>query len=230
MFGPTPNERMIPHHVLAFEQHGDAVAPRRILRVEHRHQPLRDGRSGRGKRNGADDRQDREQPEVLDHQQHRRRSARADPGHARRGQCDRQEQRRHHERRPRLLAGSKSSFASGDADDQHQQTRIGHVVTERALRTLIQLIVVEQAVLKDAEGGGRRADRHDHASASSSARRAVRRAGRLTGTIRKSASCLQSAKLRRGSSGERCRQQRPAGVGQQRPEERAAPRPARGGR
>ena len=41
--------------------------------------------------------------------------------------------------------------ASASADDQHQQPGVGHVVAERALRPLTELVVVEDAVLNDAE-------------------------------------------------------------------------------
>ncbi len=47
------------------------------------------------------------------------------------------------------------------ADDQHQQPRVGHVVAERALRTLAQVVVVQDAVLDDADGRARRRARHD---------------------------------------------------------------------
>ena len=39
--------------------------------------------------------------------------------------CDRQEQRRHHERRPGLLARVEQRFASAMPDDEHQQAGIG---------------------------------------------------------------------------------------------------------
>ena len=52
-----------------------------------------------------------------------------------------------HVRSPR----PNSTRAIAIADDEHQQPRVGHVVAERALRPLAEVVVVQDAVLHDAE-------------------------------------------------------------------------------
>ena len=98
---------------------------------------------------------DREQPEVLQREQQRGRGAHADGRAAREGQRDRHGQRRHDERRPGAFAAPEQHARERDADHEHQQPRVGHVVAERALRPLAEVVVVQDAVLDDAEGGAR---------------------------------------------------------------------------
>ena len=160
---------MRANHVLAFAQHGEPIAIGRIaadrtIEMNRCRDPARRGR----KEDRGDDRKHREQPEVFQRQQQRRCGARADRRIPGEGQRDGDGERRHDERGPRPIALAEQDARQGDADDQHQQSGVGHAVAERALRPLAELVVVQDAVLEDAErrAGGCAAD--DHASAASS--------------------------------------------------------------
>ena len=71
---------------------------------------------------------------------------------------ERDDERRHDQRRPDPIARPEDQARRGGAEHQHQRARVGHVVRERALGPLPQAVVVQHAVLNDAEGGAGRAD------------------------------------------------------------------------
>ena len=52
-------------------------------------------------------------------------------------------ERGHDDRGPGAMTRIEQQAADGGADDQHQQTRVGHVVAHRALRPLSEVVVVE---------------------------------------------------------------------------------------
>ena len=86
---------------------------------------------------------------------------RADP----RAAGERQRQRDHQggkdERCPHAVVGLEQQPGSGQADHQHQQPRVGHVVAHRSLRSLTEVVVLENAVLHDTEHRGARTDGDD---------------------------------------------------------------------
>ena len=199
---------------------------RRIVQVEDRREALRD-RAGRRPR--------RRPPRRSAGSASRRKSfsanssaaagADADRGAAREGQRrPRRPAPACTQRRPHPIAAAEQDPRERDADDEHQQARVRHLVAERALRPLAQVVVVQDAVLHDAE---RRADapRSDITTVSSVCRgvpvdEAGRRAARA-GTAR--AACSRP-RLARGSGENAADTSVIAAVGEQRPEKRAAPR------
>ena len=98
----------------------------------------------------------------LQAEQQRHRRAGADPGAAAERQRQRDDQRRHHQRRPRPLARAEHHARQRRAHHQHQHAGVGHVVGERALRPLAQVVVVQHRVLDDAVGGAGGADGDHH--------------------------------------------------------------------
>ena len=103
----------------------------------------------------------------------------ADPGAARERQSQRDDQRRQH-RPPTAIAGVEEQPRQAGADDQHQRTGVRHPVRQRALQPPPEVVVVEDAVLDDADERARGADGDDHGQTCRRARRARsrRRPGR----------------------------------------------------
>ena len=66
-------------------------------------------------------------------------------------QRQRDQQRRHDQRRPDAIVRGEHDARGGGARDQHQQARVGHVVPEHALRPPAEVVELEDRVLDDAE-------------------------------------------------------------------------------
>ena len=116
------------------------------------------------KKSGGDDRQHRQQPEILQSEEQQRRGrARADRGAAREGHDDRDRERRHDGGGPdAIVLAAEEDARQGHAEHEHQQPRVRHVVPERALRALAQVVVVQDRVLKNAERRAGRGKRQNH--------------------------------------------------------------------
>ena len=215
--GSDADDRMRANHPRPFAQHGDTVAARRVIHIEHRHEPLRESTGRDGKEHGGNDRQHGEQAEILQRQQNGGGGACADPRTAGEGEDDRDGEGRHHERRPRSLVAAEKHARQRGADDQHEQSGVGHVVSECPLRPLPEMIVVKDAVLEDtnrgAGGGERENDRHHQRGALAGGEAVDERNDEEQDHLL----ARPQARLRFGR--ERGRYQRDGGVCRQRPEE-----------
>ena len=76
-------------------------------------------------------------------------------------QRERNEHRRHDQRRPEPVLRAEHDAGRRHARDEHEQPGVGHVVPERALDPLPEVVEVEDAVLDDAVDRAQRAGR-DH--------------------------------------------------------------------
>ena len=159
---PDADQRMVLDHEHALPQHGDAVAIRRILQREDGRVAVGDRRGREQDEHRRDNRQQGQQAAVLEKQQQRGRRARPDAGVAREAERHGNRERRDDERGPHPVAPAKQHAGQRGADDEHQQARVRHVVSERSLRPASQVVVVEHAELHDAHDGAGGREGHDH--------------------------------------------------------------------
>jgi len=172
---------------------------------------------GEEEEQGADDWQDREQPEILQDEEQRDGQHNAHPRAAGERERDGDGECRHDHGRPRAVPDVEEQPRHRRADHQHQQTRVGHVVPERALRPLAEMVVVEHPVLHDAQDRAGSADGDDDVEdrqRAVPARQLVDRRHQ-----QEQDELLGVDEARAGIRRERRRHQRPRRVHHQRPEE-----------
>ncbi len=215
--GADAGERVIADDGLARFEHGQAVPVGRVVPVEHRVDAVGDRRRCGRDEHRHDNRQETDEAPILQQEQGAHPRRHADPGAAGEGQAQSGDQRRHDQRRPHAVARVEEQPGHGGADDQHQGARVGHPVGQRALRPPAEVVVVEHAVLDDADQGAGRPDRQRDGGQRSRARAPAELVDH--GHEQEEHELLGVGHADGGVARQRRRQQRERGIGGQRPRE-----------
>ena len=213
---------MVPDHAGADRDHRQSIPVGRIAQVEDAVDAAGDLRRRQGHEQGDSHRREREEPAVPQNQQQTGAGAGADPCTARQRDDECGGERRKCGDRPGAVACLEQEAGQAGADEQHQHARVGHVVPQRAARSPAEMVVVEEAVLDDADRRGRHAGGQGRADDRPGALAVGETVDDRHDQKQQDLSGFDEAG--HGREGERhAREERPGGVRRQRREERRGP-------